>query len=280
MRALRVFKLIMTHPLTRKARLEAAWRYLRWQIGSRLAPGPILVDFVEPMCLLVSPGMHGATHNYYCGLLEFEDMAFALHLLREKDLFVDIGANIGSYTILASAAKANVIAFEPGERYDDLLRNIAVNRLDITCHKAAVGAKQGTVRYTVGLDCINRAAIDGETFVEVPLVRLDDAIPLSPTLIKVDVEGYEAEVIAGGQKTFSNALAIIMEINGQTARYGHDESEVLSQMKDWGFILTGYDPFTRSLKPPSAGGNKIFIRGDVTERLRTAPRYRVGNHLI
>jgi hypothetical protein len=40
--------------------------------------------------------------NIYAGLHEFGDMAFVLHFLRAGDLFADVGANIGSYTVLAS----------------------------------------------------------------------------------------------------------------------------------------------------------------------------------
>jgi len=45
-------------------------------------------------------GMAGATVNLYCGLVGYEDMAFLLHLLRETDLFVDVGANIGAFTTI------------------------------------------------------------------------------------------------------------------------------------------------------------------------------------
>ena len=48
--------------------------------------------------------MTGATQNIYCGLQEFEEMAFLLHFLRKDDLPLDIGANIGSYTILAASS--------------------------------------------------------------------------------------------------------------------------------------------------------------------------------
>jgi hypothetical protein len=49
-------------------------------------------------------GMTGATGNLYVGLHEFEEMAFLLHFLRPGDLFADVGANVGSYTILAAVA--------------------------------------------------------------------------------------------------------------------------------------------------------------------------------
>ena len=224
--------------------------------------------------------MPGAVLNVYSELHEFEEMAFTLHMLREGDLFIDVGSNIGSYAILAAAAEADVIAFEPGEPFSDLERNVRVNGLSIECHKAAVGAQSGMLRFTIGLDCINHAAVEGEKFVQVPVVRLDDVISRAPTLIKVDVEGYEAAVVEGGTKTFSSALAVIMELNGQGARYGHDEDRILEQMKQWGFSIVGYDPMTRALVAPSIGGNKIFVRGDVSERLRTARKYRTRNHSI
>lgn len=50
--------------------------------------------------------MTGATGNWYCGLQEYEDMSFVLHALRPGDLFVDVGANIGSYSILAAGGSS------------------------------------------------------------------------------------------------------------------------------------------------------------------------------
>ena len=50
--------------------------------------------------------MHGVTGNVYCGLHDFAEMSFMLHLLRAGDLFADIGANVGSYTVLALIAFA------------------------------------------------------------------------------------------------------------------------------------------------------------------------------
>ena len=73
--------------------------------------------------------MTGATGNIYAGLHEFNDMAFCLHLLRSGDLFVDVGANIGSYTVLASkVAGANSITLEPvPQTFERLKRNVNIN---------------------------------------------------------------------------------------------------------------------------------------------------------
>lgn len=102
------------YPLNSERRVDSIRRYVLWQLGSRIIPGPVAINFVNDAKLLVSPGMIGTTGNICTGLHEFEDMAFVLHTLCAKDIFADIGANVGSYTILAGAVSgAKCLAFEP-----------------------------------------------------------------------------------------------------------------------------------------------------------------------
>jgi hypothetical protein len=68
------------------------------------------VPFVDDTKLLADPAMGMARYGSYgavfvCGLTEFEDMGFALHLLTDEDLFGDIGANVGFYSVLASGVR-------------------------------------------------------------------------------------------------------------------------------------------------------------------------------
>src|SRR5262249_25516803 len=88
-------RFIIDHPLSRGRKLANLSRFACWQIGARLARGPIATQFVNSAQLPASPGMTGATGNVYVGLHEFADMSFILHFLRPNDLFVDVGANVG-----------------------------------------------------------------------------------------------------------------------------------------------------------------------------------------
>lgn len=111
---LRLITFVWNHPLNAGGRLQALGRVVRWQLASRLMEGPIAIPFVEGTSLFAMRGMTGATGNWYCGLHEVRDMAFVLHLLRSGDHFLDVGANVGSYAILAcGAAGARVTAVEP-----------------------------------------------------------------------------------------------------------------------------------------------------------------------
>ena len=90
-----------THPLARDAPQRAWVRFASWQVRSRFRD-EILLQWVGGQRLAIKHGMAAATANIYVGLYEFADMMPALHFLRERDLFLDIGANVGTYTVLAS----------------------------------------------------------------------------------------------------------------------------------------------------------------------------------
>ena len=129
MSILNSIKFITSHPLNKDDKLKSIFRFLRWQIGSRLLPGIVVYDWINGSKFLVGIGETGLTGNIYTGLHEFSDMAFLLHVLRPDDLFIDVGANVGSYTILACAAiGACGYAFEPiPTTYKRLIENIRIN---------------------------------------------------------------------------------------------------------------------------------------------------------
>src|SRR5262249_7151571 len=143
---------IIDHPLSRGRKLANLSRFACWQIGARLARGPVAAQFVNSARLFASPGMTGATGNVYVGLHEFAHMSFVLHFLRPNDLFVDVGANIGSYTILASAAVgASCISFEPNpEAWQWLCKNVALNDVGplVDAQRQAVGSSAGMLDVT------------------------------------------------------------------------------------------------------------------------------------
>ena len=282
---------ILGHPLNRGRRGGALARWLRWQVGSRLLPGPVLVPFVDDVGLLVKPGMTGATGNLYGGLHEFEDMALVLHALRPDDLLVDIGANVGSYTLLGGAAGAQVLAVEPiPDTFAWLMRNIAVNGLgaQVRALNLGLGREEGRLRFTRGLDTVNHVLGAGESadaMIAVPVRPLDAVLAgRSPALIKIDVEGYETEVLAGAGQALADSglLALIMELNGSGARYGFDEEALHRDLLGRGFATYRYRPRERLLEPlhgaRSGGGNTLYVRdaARLAERLRTARSFRLG----
>jgi FkbM family methyltransferase len=283
-----LFRYWQRHPLASRDLPGTVARFLRWQLGSRLLRMPVLVPWVGSTFLVIETGMTGATMNFYCGLHEAADMAFVLHALRPGDVFLDVGANVGTYTILASGvAQARTIALEPiPATFLRLLRNLRLNNLlsYVEPHCLAVGDTEGTVRFTAGRDTTNRAVSllpspSQEPTVEVPLTSLDhllQATGSTPLVWKVDVEGYEPEVLRG-------AAAALQQPHLRAVLLEADTLALQRTMEEAGFSRFSYHLFSRTLSPASGlassgGHNQLWIRDlpFVQERLRSAPPVRVN----
>jgi FkbM family methyltransferase len=294
---LTTLRFITEHPLNSGRKSSALSRFTRWQLGSRLLPGSaVAVPFVNQSRLLVSPGMTGATGNIYTGLHEFEDMAFLLHILRPEDLFVDVGANVGSYTVLAGAAiGARCLSMEPlPSTYNHLLDNIYLNRMQntVTAMNIGLGREEGLLHFSSGLDTMNHVLADHEAGLpatEVPVQKLDTVVgDAEPSVIKIDVEGFETEVIVGAAKTLSRASlrAVIMEYNSSGNRYGYDEDALHQTMLDHGFCTYSYRPFSRELvaltSTNTKANNTLYIKDAnvVNTRLQSAPCFETRGRQI
>lgn len=259
-------------------------------MGSRLVPGEVIFKWVNDSKIVSRTGETGVTGNIYCGLHELPDMAFLLHALRKDDLFVDIGANVGSYTILAcSAIGAKGYCFEPvPSTYNRLMTNIRLNNLGerVTSLNLALGNTKGKIHFSSDQNCMNHVIADNEVAtnkITVDVSTLDEEIRNTPFLIKIDVEGYETPALEGAKNTLINEglCAVIMELNGAGDRYGYDESKILGMMAEFGFKIYSYSPFERKLTSLEGKnlteGNTIFIRNmeRISERIHTAPKIKV-----
>lgn len=288
----RLIRFVWSHPLNNGKRLAALLRVAKWQLASRLFFGPIALPFVEKTMLFTSRGMAGATGNWYCGLHEYKEMAFVLHLVRRDEHFLDVGANIGSYTVLASGgAGARVTAVEPiPATFSHLERNVILNGLSEQTRLCRLGLSSsgGSLRFSLELDTVNHVLAENEVLpgVDVPVMTLDDLVGDDvPVLIKIDVEGHELAVLMGGEKTFADTrlLAVIMETNGSSARYGVSDDELIAIMTRHGFSMFGYEPLSRRLVGTNiTDGNTIFVRDKplVDSRLACAKHFQLVNGTI
>lgn len=281
----RVIRNALSHPLGSRRRLATLAAIARWQVASRLANGPIDVAWIGGARLLVERGMTGATGNIYFGLHEVPDMAFMVHFLRPDDTLFDIGANIGSYALLAaSAANARVVAFEPHPGTADFLeRNIAHNRLGtrIAVRRVALSDRAGDGALTDSLDTMNHVIAEvGAGSRSVVLETLDShAAQGRPTMLKIDVEGHEASVLAGGAAALADPSLLAVEI--ETVTPAIDRT-----LRDAGFHERWYDPFARKLhEAPVAGlvaANRLYLRDPVSAQARVtaAPPLKVGSIVL
>jgi len=177
--------------------------------------------------------------------------------------FLDVGANVGIYTILAAVARqAKVVAFEPeSQNYALLNRNIQANGVSgsAAAYCGALSDRSGASslylsQFEAGLSCHSLGAEVGFDLAPRPSAfvqgafsyRLDDlvesgAVPV-PDHIKIDVDGFEHKVIAGARVTLARAgvRSVLIEINHNLEEhldlvdelnelgYRHDPAQVAS----------------------------------------------------
>lgn len=291
MQIFNVLRYIYNHPFNAENKMGGILKFFKWQINCLLNPYPILYTYTENARFIIKKGLAGATGNLYCGLMEYEDMAFLLHFLRSNDLFIDIGANVGAYTILASSEiNAKTIAIEPvPSTYKNLMDNVLINNIQekVNALNIGLGSKNGKLKFTKSFDPGNHVATENETdTIEVDIETLDTILlkEQCPILLKIDVEGFETEVIKGADTTLLNKSlkAIIIELNGSGQRYGYDERQIHNKLSEHGFKPYNYNPKTRQLMELETFGthNTIYLRDKefVDERIKSARKIKIGSN--
>lgn len=204
------------------------------------------------------------------GRYETEEMEFVRQHVRAGDTVLDIGANIGFFTInLADMVGrgGKVYAFEPSPRVGDLLeRSVAENRFGdrVVVARAAVADQPGKLGLFIGADSLNlsgsylmksQTAADAPgRILEVPVVQLDlEPIRRPVSFIKIDVEGAEPLALRGAQKILrEDRPTILAELNpSQLARVaGCSPGDFLAEME-----ALGYACRTLAGKPVNASQN-------------------------
>lgn len=290
-----ILKNILFHPFNYDRKLESVLHFLRWQIISKIWDNYLIYNLTENTRIIVKKGLTGVTGNIYTGLYEFEDMLFSLHLMREDDIFYDIGANVGVYSVLISGEKrSNSYSFEPTpDIFSILSLNIKLNNLEnkVKLFNCALGNENTKINFRLNkLGVTNHISEDLnsglEELIEVDLKRIDDLNIKSPNLIKIDVEGFEFEVLKGANSIFkSNSLyGVIIELNGSGKKYGITDLEVHQFLLQLGFFPVSYNPFKRqiSILPTFGSKNTIYIKNQkfVEERLLNSLKVKINNKSI
>lgn len=212
-------------------------------------------------------------------------MLFLLHLLRPTNTFVDVGANVGAYTVLASkVVGSHTIAFEPlPQSFQRLIDQVSLNQVSdlVKLRNVGVGETAEELFFTNNLDTVNKVVttekIDNATKVKVE--TLDNELPCgNEYFLKIDVEGFEGKVIRGAKSILSSGsvIAMIIELNGRGTEYGDTIEEVHRLISSHGFISVAYEPKTRTLVRLDGtnkySGNTLYVKNfeQAQELIRTS----------
>jgi FkbM family methyltransferase len=177
----------------------------------------------------------------------------ASHIAFESDdIALDIGANIGWYSILFSKlmpAEAKIIAFEPDPlNYELLTQNIELNHAkNIKAHRIALSDKKEVKKlYLYSNKNLGRHSLldinDDSQFVEVETRVLDDELQSmginfeNIKIAKIDIEGYEYFALLGAERVLKNVRCVVSEfVPAHMKKGGVEPSSLIDMMKQHGF---------------------------------------------
>jgi len=195
------------------------------------------------------------------------------------------------------------VAFEPiPETFQHLVRNVRLNDLSgqIECVNAGLGQHEDSLTFTTNQDTKNHVVVDIEGYsepssqqrpgdaqevTEVPVITLDGNMPdigSAPLIVKIDVEGWETQVLSGATSVLQRSAptALIIELNGSGERYGFDEDTLHQRLLEAGFETMEYAPFDRrliSLRTHKQTGNTLYVKDTdfFSSRVQAASSYTV-----
>jgi FkbM family methyltransferase len=241
--------------------LSRSPREWRWAVRRRLNPrGRYTVPFDGDLCIEVWPEDE-LSLRYALGM-PFEPDVWELldRLLRPGMSVLDVGANIGHYTLMSAkrvGLRGSVHAFEPAPlEFAKLTANVVKNGFrNVFARQLAVADEDGPVDLHLagrGLGLYNSLGFplrqDHVERITVPCVTLDSYLRsqpgLSPHLVKIDVEGAELKVLQGAAATLSaqDAPMIICEFSDLTGDgLGHSTSRLREVLETYGYEAFRYD---------------------------------------
>ncbi|CAM2069770.1 FkbM family methyltransferase [Sulfidibacter corallicola] len=200
---------ILEEPSNRGQRTRRIFYFFAWQLFKRLIGLPILAPLENGLRCIVYPWSEGGCYPIYVRLYDSQFMTFIRRFSSGDGVLVDVGSNIGLYTLLLAKHFRGGVAFEPTElSHQILVANLALNRLgeSYRAAKTALGSTEGTVTFekmgdTGKTNKISSGNNHSGNLIEVPITRLDTALTAEEKarleFLKIDVEGFEIEVLRG-----------------------------------------------------------------------------------
>jgi FkbM family methyltransferase len=168
------------------------------------------------------------------GTYQFKKYLAALRFVKGHGHAVDVGAHIGTWSRVMAIDFDHVTAIEPVAEHRECFALNAPDRTTMLPY--ALGAAPGTIRIDARpTDNSGNARVsdDGEG---VEVVTLDSLGLLNIDLLKIDVEGYEYEVLLGGEQTIraQKPVMVVEQKPAQAERYGRGRWDAVSLLKSWG----------------------------------------------
>jgi FkbM family methyltransferase len=266
------------HPLTKNNESSALFRYVLFNVIQNINPKPRVYQWMNHLKFYAQKGDAGIVANIYYKLFDYEDSMFLIDHLDKDDLFIDVGANVGHYSLLAAGiCGCEVMAFEPVPlTFSKLNKNVQLNDLTskIKTFNIGIGDEDSFLNFTTNKDVMNSVAQENDRdVVRIEVKKLDAILKdRSPVFLKIDVEGFEYFVLKGATDVLANVSLkfIIIELNYSTLKFGHTNQEIFDFLISFNFMPIRYDVDKKRMDIIESYNedkfNTIFIRKNLADK--------------
>jgi FkbM family methyltransferase len=244
-----LIQFIDTVQAIRKNKEVSTWRgilrHLLWQWRKVFGLFPFELRLSESRIIAHTRNIGVAALINCQGMYDYHHMMLLKRLLASGGVFLDVGANVGSYSLIASEQSlAKVHAFEPHPTtFQFLLENIQLNnRRNVFPLNVAVGKTDGEVMFTDSPgSATNHLVLSADVAgtIRTTCIRLDTFCrtrDLLPNIVKIDVEGFEYDVLMGAGEVLPRFRIVFLELNGLSDTRSMGEHEIVNVLHRANFV--------------------------------------------
>lgn len=271
---------LFSHEICRKHPFRTCWRLIGWEL-LRLTNAQLAYKYDDDFLIRLLPNEGASRLTYYFGVSEPELFRVYNEFLKPGMTVVDAGANIGLHSLFFSkrvGEAGKIYAFEPSAKsFSRLMAHIRDNQLkNIEGFRLALGAKQGTAVVVDNEEDTSRTFLrsDLSDMGETSTVTVETLDLFAQFMglekidfLKVDVEGFESEILAGALQLLTrHAIKVIqIELDERSlGRAGSEKSAVVSLLIKKNYALCHWNSSTRRFERATKEMyNSFFVAPDM-----------------
>jgi len=231
-------------------------RYYIIKTGAKFLKSRLKSDFVIIDNHKMFLDQHDSLRLSINGVYEEFETSIIKKLIKKGDYVVDVGANIGYYTLIFArivGTEGKVFAFEPEPTNFELLKkNIKINGYkNVECIQKSVSNRNEKTRLYIDDDNMGGHTMINDTknknFIEIESVQLDDYfkdLERKINFIKIDVEGFEIKVIDGMRTLLqnNNEIKMMVEFNPYLIKkFGSDNKKFFNLLEKFQFDISNIE---------------------------------------
>ena len=272
-------KFILNHPLNKGNTIRTLLKIFWWKINQIFLKSPCVVELVPgTKCICYPNDSLYSTLVVYLRFPEYGEMQFLLSILKRGDYFIDVGANIGVYSFLASSkiTTGKIFAFEPSPKIlPKLYENIALNQKKdrIEVIRKVVSDRSQLVNFDtseypdynhISPNSGNKNTLRLESTTLDKFIKDQNIKKIK--MIKIDVEGAEMLVLKGLEESLQGKKVdiLIVEVNEEAYKsFCFSTKDTVSYLENYGFKNYMFDKkynLINLVMEKNQGWNIIAIR--------------------